>query len=112
MRKIRAANIRKDAKYSDFAELIRSREDDPWTVDLLLFEVGCRGFTALSTRRCLRKLGATSRVATLACKALAHVAARCSYAIVRARAYKKWYGHPLLILTKDRGGRPLLMLPF
>ena len=96
---IRAANIRKDAKYSDFAELIRSREDDPWTVDLLPFEVGCRGFTALSTRRFLRKLGATSRVATLACKTLAHVAARCSYAIFRARGYKKWYGHPLLILT-------------
>lgn len=79
---ISAAASRKKARYARLEDMISKSS---WCVKTITIEVGCRGFVALSTRVCLRRLGFTHSETSQICKSLSLVVARCSYAIYLAR---------------------------
>jgi hypothetical protein len=79
---IAAATVTKSARYAPLAELIR---ESGWEPAVFPIEVGARGHVAHSVRRCLATLGLGRPRCSRVCKALAVVAARCSYAIWLAR---------------------------
>lgn len=91
------ANLRKQAKYSPLAEKIRERN---WSVHNLAIEVGARGFVARTTLRFLRKIGLSPPEATLACRQLSEVAARCSYSIYLRHKKREWNSSRHLIVPR------------
>ncbi len=80
------ANNFKTGKYDKLVSAI----DKSWTVLLLPFEVGARGFVALSTRSLLTKLGFSSRVKSSLVKSMSLVSARCSYTIFLSHSSVEW----------------------
>ena len=91
------ASILKQARYKQLAENIRARN---WTVHDLTIEVGARGFVARTTLKFLRKIGLSPHEATLACRQLSEVAARCSYSIYLRHKHKEWKSSRDLIVPR------------
>jgi hypothetical protein len=87
---IEAATIRKQAKYM---HLLDEGKNAKWSGHLLTIEVGARGYVALSTTRCLKKLGLPHAIRNHLLKTLSTVVAKCSYAIYLARNTKRWTKH-------------------
>lgn len=94
------AKLRKEARYSDLAEELRTMKH-PWTVHNLTLEVGARGFVARSTYSFLRKIGFTPKTAKTTCRQVSEVAARCSYAIYRRHSEVKWNSSRTLLVPRS-----------
>ena len=82
------AHQRKLSKYQK--ELIPSMRSNGWTVHFLPFEVGTRGYVALSLKHFLDRIGLRSREATKAIRAISLVAAKCSYHVYLSMDTKEW----------------------
>ena len=85
---IKAAQLRKEGRYAPLAETINN--STAWSARVLTFEVGARGFVALSTRRLLNLLGLPIRQTNRLLKTLSSIAAKCSYEIYLHRSNKIW----------------------
>jgi hypothetical protein len=66
---IEAAQIRKEARYADLRDQIRSA-NKTWSVTVMTIEAGARGFVARTIPRCLNRLGLAPRHINRACKAI------------------------------------------
>ena len=97
---IEGAKLRKQARYAPTAEAIRGLTH-PWTVHVLILEVGARGFVARSTYNFLRKIGFTPRSANLTCRLVSEVTARCSYAIYLRHSEKEWNSSRTLLVPQS-----------
>ena len=82
-----AASVRKHNRYEDLVQNIRLQE---WNPVLMTVEVGARGYVATSLLRCLHRLGFSHREVRKLRKAVAQVAARCSYGIYLSRKNVHW----------------------
>ena len=96
---IHDANIRKMNRYSD---LVKELSNNGWSVFLLPFEVGARGFVAHSMSTFLRKLGFSHNKSSKTCKLLSKTSSRCSYSIWLARNNKFWPRTDPLILSTHK----------
>jgi hypothetical protein len=90
---IKAARIRKLAKYQELVEQIQAER---WTVHLRTFEVGVRGFVAFSLRKFLRSLGMSPSHTRSAVCATSRVVARCSHYIFQSHQNRSWHKPNLL----------------
>lgn len=94
------ARLRKEKRYATLLDAITPTKTG-WTAKLFTLEVGARGFVSKFVKSWLRKFGFSSRAATVLCKDLSVIAAKCSYAIYRARSSKVWeLNKPLLICPR------------
>lgn len=82
-----AASVRKENRYKDLVQNIRSQQ---WNPVLVTVEVGVRGYVATSMLSCLHKLGFSNREVHQLRKAFSQVAARCSYGIYLSRKNQHW----------------------
>ena len=94
---IKAANIRKEGKYTTLKNSINDDTETKFSCTLWTIEVGVRGFVGRSVLRCLRKLGLPPRARKKLCKKLSLTVAKCSYAIYLARKTRDWDGNRTLI---------------
>ena len=85
---IQEANTRKSIRYATLTDNIKLKTH--WTATTIPYEVGARGFVAISTHRCLKKLGLDGLARKKLIRNLGKVSARCSYAIYLARSNAKW----------------------
>jgi hypothetical protein len=94
------ARLRKENRYATLLDAITPTKTG-WTARLFTLEIGARGFVSKFVKSWLRKFGFSSRAATVLCKDLSIIAAKCSYAIYRARTSKLWEpNRPLLICPR------------
>ena len=98
---IEAAQIRKEARYADLRDQIRSA-NKTWSVTVMTIEAGARGFVARTIPRCLNRLGLAPRHINRACKDISSIVSRCTYTIYLARESKGWVQQDLLTLSGDR----------
>ena len=98
---IEAAQIRKEARYADLRDQIRSA-NKTWSVTVMTIEAGARGFVARTIPRCLNRLGLAPRHINRACKDISAIVSRCTYTIYLARESKGWVQQDLLTLSGDR----------
>lgn len=79
---INAAQLRKEARYTELLEAINATKC--WHATLATLEIGARGLVHSTTFRTFTDLGFPAPQANKLCKSLSAVAARCSYAIFMA----------------------------
>ena len=80
------ANLEKEAKYLKLAPILERN----WSMTIIPFEVGARGFVASSTVKMLHNLGFSTTRTKKICKHLSRVVARCSYTIWLNRHTRTW----------------------
>jgi hypothetical protein len=90
---ITKANQRKNLRYSELADLVRLAG---WTVHLLPFEVGCRGFVAISFRKLLSKIAFPPRQTSDIVKRVSLTTLQASYIIYKARHGHQWHEFDLV----------------
>jgi len=94
---VKAAQLRKEVRYH---ELIQNINENNWNAELLTIEVGARGLIGNRTFRAFVKLGLPPQTATMLCKTLSIIVARCSYAICLAQDSREWSHNKDLILAE------------
>ena len=96
---ISAANARKLERYVRLCEKIR---ENGWTAIERTIEAGARGFVGHRFRSFFRELGFSSQEATIACKDISLVTAKCSYGIWLGRKSKSWNASMDLVVPHSR----------
>ena len=87
---ILAAQIRKEARYLDLQELIKTSTRGYWLSHLFTIEAGARGFVANSMRGFLRKIGFSPTQASSTCKEVSLIVAKCSHTIWLSHRNRVW----------------------
>jgi hypothetical protein len=67
-----------------------TRVEPGWSVELMVLEVGSRGYVAPSFTKCLKRLGFSPTELRALRDAVSMMARRCSYIIWRHRFNKNW----------------------
>jgi len=84
---INAVQLRKEVRYH---ELVVNINENNWNAELITLEIGARGLIGINVFRAFVKLGLPPQTATILCRTLSVVVARCSYAICLAHDSKEW----------------------
>lgn len=92
------AHQRKSLKYEQLVSTCRSLG---WTVNLLPFEIGCKGFVGTSFIKCCNKLNFSKKDTKMACRLVSRVALRCSYLLYLSRNNRHWQPIDLHIELND-----------
>jgi hypothetical protein len=101
---IGAANLRKEAKYTELVSEINNT--NVWKASLFTLEIGARGLVGLSTHKIFVRLGFTSPQAKALCKKLSSVVVRCSFAVYQAHSNLAWsHGTDLIVAESSPAGR-------
>jgi len=96
---IKAAEIRKLARYNKELVPLITGQFPAWTVHLFTIEAGVRGFLAHSFRKFLSKIGLPKPIIRNTLNNVSEIVATCSYYIYQSINADKWNNRPPLILS-------------